>query len=59
MLLISRMCNLGFPSKASRIAPLDATCPNVFQGLTSWNFKTVFLVDSKEHVLSDAEAKVR
>jgi len=56
---MSSMCNLGFPSKASKMAPLDATCPKVVQGLTSWNFNTVFLVDSKEHVFSDAEAKVR
>jgi len=56
---MSTMCSLGSPSKASKMAPLDATCPKVVQGLSSWNFSTVLRVDSKEHVLSEAEAKVR
>ena len=59
MLLKSTICSFGSPSKASMIAPLHATCPNVVHGLTSWNFKTVFLVDSKEQVLSEAEDRLR
>ncbi|KAI3735974.1 hypothetical protein L6452_15502 [Arctium lappa] len=33
------------------MASFHATCPNIVQGLTSWNFKISFLVDSNEHVL--------
>nr|GLL39669.1 metacaspase-1 isoform X1 [Ipomoea trifida] len=41
------------------IAPLHATWPKVVHGLTSWNFSAVFLVDSNEQFLSDADADFR
>jgi hypothetical protein len=59
VLLKSIICSFGSPSNASMVAPLQATCPNVVHGLTSWNFNTYFLVDSKEQVLSDVEARLR
>jgi hypothetical protein len=58
VLLKSTICSFGSPSNASMIATLQATCPNVVHGLTSWNFNIVFLVDLKEQVLSDAEARL-
>ncbi|KAJ1440326.1 protein QUIRKY [Sesbania bispinosa] len=59
VLLMSIMSNFGSHSKASKMAPLQVTWPKVVQGLTSENFKTVFLVDLKEHVFSDAEVNVQ
>ncbi|KAF5763631.1 hypothetical protein HanXRQr2_Chr15g0682631 [Helianthus annuus] len=58
VLLTSMMWSLDSPSKASMIAPLDATWPNVVHGLTSWNLRASFRVESNEHIFSDADERV-